>query len=218
MPWAAISSACAFCLQNGQQVGDTWQLQILGGVSGCRRLGRKTRLPETQRRILWSILDHVRAGVEIPSELFSSRAAVITKNDNVVFDSEIVDETQVITVAYLRFLPPWKEGGLMLSFSTATSVSASSSSPSGGSPLGADIRGRSRSLRVNYPTSHQIGTQADQLLNPSMNDLDRNSEDCSDTVSVFNRPTIHSLKAMARGIRRSATGSHARSFGLTFDQ
>lgn len=100
MPWAAISSACAFCLQNGQQVGDTWQLQILGGVSGCRRLGRKTRLPETQRRILWSILDHVRAGVEIPSELFSSRAAVITKNDNVVFDSEIVDETQDITVAH----------------------------------------------------------------------------------------------------------------------
>ena len=30
--------------------------------------------------------------------------------------------------------------------------------------LGVDIRGRSRTLRVNYRTSHQIRTQADRLL------------------------------------------------------
>ena len=45
--------------------------------------------------------------------------------------------------------------------------------------------GRSRTLRVNYRTSHQIRTQADRLLVPVVTDVDGNSEDRSDTVSVF---------------------------------
>jgi superfamily I DNA/RNA helicase len=62
--------------------------------------------------------------------------------------------------------------------------------------LGVDIRGRSRTLRVNYRTSHQIRTQADRLLGPVVADVDGNSEDRSDTVSVFNGPppTILTLK------------------------
>ena len=51
-----------------------------------------------------------------------------------------------------------------------------------------DIRGRSRNLRVNYRTSHQIRIQADRLLGPEATDVDGNSEDRSDTVSVFNGP------------------------------
>lgn len=54
--------------------------------------------------------------------------------------------------------------------------------------LGVDIRGRSRTLRINYRTSHQIRTQADRLLGPVVTDVDGNSEDRSDTVSVFNGP------------------------------
>ena len=54
--------------------------------------------------------------------------------------------------------------------------------------LGVDIRGRSRTLRVNYRTSHQIRMQADRLLGPEVTDVDGNSEDRSDTVSVFNGP------------------------------
>ena len=50
-------------------------------------------------------------------------------------------------------------------------------------------------MRVNYRTSHQIRTQADRLLGPSVTDIDGNKEDRSDTVSVFNGPvpTILSL-------------------------
>ena len=50
------------------------------------------------------------------------------------------------------------------------------------------MRGRSRNLRVNYRTSHQIRTQADRLLGPDVADVDGNREDRSDTVSVFNGP------------------------------
>src|SRR5437667_1194421 len=54
--------------------------------------------------------------------------------------------------------------------------------------LGVDIRGRSRNLRVNYRTSHQIRAQADRLLGPEISDADGNSERRSDTISMFNGP------------------------------
>ncbi len=67
--------------------------------------------------------------------------------------------------------------------------------------LGVDIRGRSRTLRVNYRTSHQIRTQADRLLASKVTDVDGNSEDRNDTISVFNGPPplVRSLKNRERG-------------------
>ena len=38
-----------------------------------------------------------------------------------------------------------------------------------------DIRGRSRNLRINYRTSHQIRQQADRLLGPEVADVDGNT-------------------------------------------
>jgi superfamily I DNA/RNA helicase len=69
--------------------------------------------------------------------------------------------------------------------------------------LGVDIQGRSRTLRVNYRTSHQIRTQADRLLGPEVVDIDGNTENRSDTVSVFNGPppTILSLKSESEEIK-----------------
>ena len=54
--------------------------------------------------------------------------------------------------------------------------------------LGVDIRGRSRTLRINYRTSHQIRQQADRLMGPITSDIDGNTEDRTDTISVFNGP------------------------------
>jgi superfamily I DNA/RNA helicase len=54
--------------------------------------------------------------------------------------------------------------------------------------LGVDICGRSRTLRVNYRTSHQIRMQADRLLCPELSDVDGNKEERGGTISVFNGP------------------------------
>ena len=54
--------------------------------------------------------------------------------------------------------------------------------------LGVDIRGRSRTLRVNYRTSHQIRVHADRLLDDELSDLDGNVESRRGTISVFNGP------------------------------
>jgi superfamily I DNA/RNA helicase len=51
-----------------------------------------------------------------------------------------------------------------------------------------DVRGRSRTLHINYRTSHQIRRQADRLLGPEVTDMDGNVEDRRGTVSVFNGP------------------------------
>src|SRR5450755_315053 len=54
--------------------------------------------------------------------------------------------------------------------------------------VGVDIRGRSRTLHINYRTSHQIRMQADRLLGPEVSDVDGNTESRRGTVSVFNGP------------------------------
>ena len=54
--------------------------------------------------------------------------------------------------------------------------------------LGVDVRGRSRTLRVNYRTSHQIREQADRRLWSEIADVDGNVETRRETVSVFNGP------------------------------
>lgn len=54
--------------------------------------------------------------------------------------------------------------------------------------LGVDIRGRSKTLRINYRTSHQIRSQTDRLLGPEVSDVDGNVESRARTISVFNGP------------------------------
>jgi hypothetical protein len=75
--------------------------------------------------------------------------------------------------------------------------------------LGVDIRGRSRTLRVNYRTSHQIRMQAGRLLAPIFTHVDGNQGDRSDTVSVFNGlPPL--IKALQRGGRNQSGRRVAR--------
>lgn len=65
--------------------------------------------------------------------------------------------------------------------------------------LGVDIRGRARTLQINYRTSHQIRSQADRLLGPETSDVDGNTEDRRGTISVFNgpAPTVASFQTPA---------------------
>jgi hypothetical protein len=73
-----------------------------------RHLGRKTRIPEAQRRVLWSIFERVRAGLKARqlithTQVFSTLAASISKDKNAVFDFAAVDKAQDISVAHVRF-------------------------------------------------------------------------------------------------------------------
>ena len=167
------------------------------GRRGCRR---------RSARCLWSIFERVRAGLKARklithAELFSALAAAIAKSKNVVFDFAVVDEAQDISVAHLRFFAALGGGRPNALFFAGDLGQRIFQQPFSWKALGVDIRGRSRTLRVNYRTSHQIRTQADRLLGPVVTDVDGNSEDRSDTVSVFNGPppTIRVAQERKRG-------------------
>lgn len=182
-----------FLLTEWEQVVDAWQIKDWEGYRDVVRLGRKTRLPEVQRAVLWAIFDRVRAGLQERQlitypELFTSLAATLSSNKNVVFDFAVVDEAQDISVAHLLFFAALGGSRPNALFFAGDLGQRIFQQPFSWKALGVDIRGRSRTLRVNYRTSHQIRTQTDRLLGPVVTDVDGNTEDRSDTVSVFNGP------------------------------
>lgn len=190
-----------FLLTEWEQVVDAWQLASWEAYRDVVRLGRKTRLPEAQRAVLWSIFEQIRAALKVRKQvtqagLFTTLAAAIAAGNKVVFDFVVVDEAQDIGVAHLRFLAALGGGRPNALFFAGDLGQRIFQQPFSWKSLGVDIRGRSRTLRVNYRTSHQIRTQADRLLGPVVTDVDGNSEDRSDTVSVFNGPppTIRTFK------------------------
>jgi superfamily I DNA/RNA helicase len=99
-----------------------------------------------------------------------------------------VDEAQDVSIAQLRFLAALGAGrpnGLFFAGDLGQRIFQQ---PFSWKALGVDVRGRSRTLRVNYRTSHQIREKADRLLGPEITDVDGNKEDRRYTVSVFNGP------------------------------
>ena len=197
-----------FLLTEWEQVVDAWQLGNWEAYRDVVRLGRKTRISEGQRAVLWSIFERVRAGLKAcklitHAELFTSLADVIAKDRNAVFDFAVVDEAQDISVAHVRFFAALGGGRPNALFFAGDLGQRIFQQPFSWKALGVDIRGRSRTLRVNYRTSHQIRTQADRLLAPVVTDVDGNTEKRSDTVSVFNGPppAIHPLKSEGEEVK-----------------
>ena len=182
-----------FLLTEWEQVVDAWQLDSWEAYRDVARLGRKTRLPEAQRKVLWTMFEHVIAGLKAKNlithaGMFGALAAAIGKSKNMPFDFAVVDEAQDLTVPQLRFLAALGADRPDALFFAGDLGQRIFQQPFSWKALGVDIRGRSRTLRVNYRTSHQIRMQADRLLGPTVTDVDGNTEDRTDTVSVFNGP------------------------------
>ena len=218
-----------FLFTEWDQVADAWQLDSWEAYRDVVRLGRKTRLAESQRKLLWAIFEHVRAalkagGLITHAELFTNLSKPLSKSKQPVFDFAIVDEAQDLSVAHLRFFAALGSGRPNALFFAGDLGQRIFQQPFSWKALGVDIRGRSRNLRVNYRTSHQIRTQADRLLGPTVIDVDGNSEDRSDTISVFNGPppTIRTFKSEEEEItgvgqwlaEQSKAGAMPHEFGL----
>lgn len=218
-----------FLIAEWDQVVDAWQLRSWEAYRDVARLGRKTRLSEPRRKVLWSIFERVQAELRSMQlitwpELFSSLADSIGRDKRIVFDFAVVDEAQDVNPAHLRFLAAiGGDRANALSFAGDLGQRIFQQ-PFSWKSLGIDIRGRSRTLRVNYRTSHQIRSQADRLLGPSVTDADGNTEKRDDAISVFNGPEPKILalgnegdecKAVGRWIAElTATGVLPHEFGV----
>jgi len=182
-----------FLLGEWNQIVDAWQIDTWEGYRDVARLGRKTRLPEVQRATLWKIFEGAKEliqnnGFITESQLFAGLANVFEGNQKAPYDYVVIDEAQDIGVSHLKFfsaLASKKKDGLFFAGDLGQRIFQQ---PFSWKSLGVDIRGRSRTLRINYRTSHQIRRQADRLLGPETVDIDGNEENRADTISVFNGP------------------------------
>ncbi len=175
------------------EVVDAWQLYTWEHYRDVRRLGRKTRLPEPQRAVLWSIFDRVRSRLKTDdfitaAGMFRRLAERLAKAKRPPFDFAVIDEAQDVSVAQLRFLAALGSGKPNSLFFAGDLGQRIFQQPFSWKALGVDIRGRSRTLHINYRTSHQIRTQADRLLGPEVSDVDGVTEERIGTISVFNGP------------------------------
>jgi superfamily I DNA/RNA helicase len=185
--------SAAFVLSEWDDLVDTWQLNTWAQYRDVKRLGRKTRLSEAQRQMLWQVFEGVldqmqSAGTVTQATVFSKLAAEMGSRTKPVFDHGVVDEAQDISVSQLRFLAATvgdRPNGLFFAGDLGQRIFQM---PFSWKSVGIDVRGRSRNLTVNYRTSHQIRMQADRLLGPEVADVDGNVENRKGTVSVFNGP------------------------------
>jgi len=196
------SSSLNFLMTEWEDVVDAWRLESWEAYRDVLRLGRKTRLPEKRRAALWTIFKHVRLNMKARnliaySDLFALLASYFSQRGHSPYDFIVVDEAQDISVPQLRFLASLGGGrpeGLFFAGDLGQRIFQQ---PFSWKALGVDVRGRSKTLRVNYRTSHQIRMQADQLLEPELADFDGNVEGRRGAISVFNgpEPTIMVLES-----------------------
>lgn len=201
-----------FLVTEWDQIVDAWQLASWDEYRDVTRLGRKTRLPEPQRVVLWSIFEHVRhalAAQELMTHagMFTGLANTLKNSKHPPFDFAVVDEAQDLSVAHLRFLAALGANRPDALFFAGDLGQRIFQQPFSWKSLGVDIRGRSRTLRINYRTSHQIRQQADRLLGDQAVDVDGNSEIRSDTVSVFNGPAPWVRVVKTEGDEANAVGA-----------
>ena len=180
-----------FLLTEWEQVVDAWQLESWESYRDVVRLGRKTRLQEAQRVVLWSIFERVRSALKARdlvtySDVFSRVALKLREIAHPPFEFAVVDEAQDVSVPQLRFLAALGAGRPNSLFFAGDLGQRIFQQPFSWKALGVDIRGRSSTLRTNYRTSHQIRTYADRLLGPEVSDVDGNKENRKGTISTFN--------------------------------
>ena len=174
-------------------VVDAWQLASWEDYRDVQRLGRKTRLAEKQRELLWSIFSRVRSALGEQGRLtepgmFARVATKMAEATRPPFDFCVIDEAQDVGVGELRFLAALGGSRPDSLFFAGDLGQRIFQTPFSWRSLGVDVLGRSHTLRINYRTSHQIRRQADRLLPSELADVDGNAERREATVSVFNGP------------------------------
>ena len=214
-------------------VVDAWQLTNLDAYQAVSRLGRKNRLGVKQREKLWPVFAQARQQIEAQGlltwpSIFGKVTEHFSLRERKPFTHAVVDEAQDLGVPELRMLAAITSGGPDALFFAGDLGQRIFQEPFSWKALGVDIRGRARTLKVNYRTSHQIRQAADRLLPKTVQDVDGNEQERRGTVSVFNGPdpevktfadaereiqgvAVWIKKAVADGIAPAEIGMFVRS-------
>lgn len=169
---------------------DAWDLRDGDRYRDLPRLGRKVRMAAARRDELWEIFAYVRSSLQ--ARRLETEAGLMHRVarhlDDAPFTHVVVDEAQDISVPELTLLAAMAGGrpnGLFLAGDIGQRIFRS---PFPWKAVGVDVQGRSRSLKVNYRTSHQIRSQSDQLLPPRLLEADGGEDRRTGVTSVFHGP------------------------------
>lgn len=176
-----------------EEVVDARQVDTWEDYRDVPRLGRKIRLPDAQRQLLWQIFERVQTQIKVhgwmtQSEIYAQLTLKFERDSQTPYQFVVVDEAQDVSIPQLRFLAALAgqlPDGLFFAGDLGQRIFQQ---PFSWKSLGVDVRGRSFTLRINYRTSHQIREQADRLLGPDISDVDGNMETRRNAVSVFHGP------------------------------
>lgn len=183
----------AFLAAEWGQVVDAWGVETWEAYRDTPRPGRKARLREPQRASTWQVFERVYQELAshqtmTRSQMHSRLAQRLHESGGSPFEYVVVDEAQDLSVAQLRLVAALGAARPDALFFAGDLGQRIFQAPFSWKALGVDVRGRARTLRINYRTSHQIRRQADRLLGTELSDLDGIVEDRRGTVSVFNGP------------------------------
>lgn len=186
-----------FLMSEWRFVVDAWQVDCIESYAKVPRIGRKKRLGNKQREILWPVFKRAKSILLDKQIITSAMAFGKVANYYANLESKpythiIVDEAQDLGVAELkmiRAIAPVTPSALLFLSDLGQRIFQETFS---WRKLGVEILGRSHSLRVNYRTSHQIRETVDKLHSYETQDLDGVSQIRKGTVSTFSgqEPTI----------------------------
>lgn len=192
-----LKIATAYLVSEWRDVVDAWEIKTWDEYRDAKRLGRRKRLSEPQRKMIWDLFSAVRLDFEKENmitldEAFNELSHKLNDFKNLPYSNVVIDEAQDVGVCQLRLLAALGGSGRNGLFFAGDLGQRIFQQPFSWKALGVEIRGRSKTLKVNYRTSHQIRTSADSLLPSEISDVDHNAEKRSSTISVFDgvAPTI----------------------------
>ena len=179
-----------FLLNEWEDVIDAQQLTTLEQYQAAERLGRKIRLHAERRQAFWAIFAQVwaklqAAGTMTSAGLYHRLVTALERLPGSPVDHVVVDECQDLNQGQVRFLAVLGRNRANALFFTGDIGQRIFQQPFSWKALGIDLRGRTKTLRVNYRTSQQIRKTADRLLEASIVDADGERVDRSKTISAF---------------------------------
>ncbi|CUU35316.1 UvrD/REP helicase N-terminal domain-containing protein [Armatimonadetes bacterium DC] len=158
-----------FVWSEWQWVINAWNIQSWEAYRDFERIGRGSKLSEEQREQLWQVFDAMRKKLRqamlLTPEMACYMLAEHYRNRGAPFRCVVADETQDFGPAQMTLLkslaPADQPDNLFFCIDTAQRIYQRSLS---WKRLGIEVRGRSKTLRINYRNTLEIQEKAEKVL------------------------------------------------------
>lgn len=177
-------------------VVDYWGIKDWKSYRDIQRSGRGSPLSPQRRELLWPIFESVltqmrTSGKMTFSDLAETAQKAVEARKKPPFDYVIADEAQDFGPRELRFLLSLAPAGAQSHFFAGDTGQRIYRYPFSWLKAGVDIRGRGTRLLVNYRTTHQIKSFADQVLGrPAVADSEEQEDRSALSLLTGPKPVV----------------------------